>query len=100
MARIQEAKDIPIVSVIDAPGIPEKKAFPPRLLITLFLTFLAFATASALILARNYWSTMHPDDPRRALAEEIVPVLRRRSRSILRWKRAPHFFKSREESKS
>ena len=30
LARIQEAKDVPVVRVIDAPGIPEKKSFPPR----------------------------------------------------------------------
>ena len=28
-ARIQEAKDVPVLSVIDAPGLPEKKSFPP-----------------------------------------------------------------------
>ncbi|HEU4983667.1 MAG TPA: Wzz/FepE/Etk N-terminal domain-containing protein [Acidobacteriaceae bacterium] len=99
MARIEEAKDIPTVSVIDAPGIPEKKSFPHRLLITLILTFLSFATASALILVRHHWSTIHPDDPRKALATEVLPVLRRRSRSILRWRRTPLFHKSREESK-
>ena len=99
MARIEEAKDIPTVSVIDAPGIPEKKSFPHRLLITLILTFLSFATASAIILVRHHWSTIHPDDPRKALATEVLPVLRRRSRSILRWRRTPLFRKSREESK-
>src|SRR6185437_5073339 len=46
IARIEEAKDIPAVSVIDAPGIPEKKSFPPRLLLALLLTFLSFTTAS------------------------------------------------------
>jgi capsule polysaccharide export protein KpsE/RkpR len=99
MARIEEAKDIPTVSVIDAPGIPEKKSFPHRLLIALVLTFLSFTTASALILVRHHWSTIHPDDPRKALAAEVLPVLRRRSRSILRWKRAPFLRNSREESK-
>ncbi|MGB6975393.1 MAG: Wzz/FepE/Etk N-terminal domain-containing protein [Terracidiphilus sp.] len=97
MARIEEAKDIPTVSVIDAPGIPEKKAFPPRLLLALLLTFLSFITASALILARNHWSAIHPDDPRKLLAAEVLPVLRRRSRSILRWKRAPLRHNRREE---
>ncbi|MGH9586834.1 MAG: lipopolysaccharide biosynthesis protein, partial [Acidobacteriaceae bacterium] len=96
MARIEEAKDIPTVSVIDAPGIPEKKAFPPRLLLALLLTFLSFVIASAFLLARHHWSTIHPDDPRKLLAAEVLPVLRRRSRSILRWKRAPVRRNSRE----
>ena len=38
LARIQEAKDVPVVSVIDSPGIPEKKSFPPRLLLAEILT--------------------------------------------------------------
>jgi capsule polysaccharide export protein KpsE/RkpR len=87
MARIEEAKDVPVVSVIDPPGIPEKKSFPHRLLLTLLLTFLSFATASALILMKDHWSKMDPADPRKALAAEIVPVLRRRSRAILAFRR-------------
>jgi uncharacterized protein involved in exopolysaccharide biosynthesis len=80
MARIEEAKDVPVVSVIDPPGIPEKKSFPPHLLITLLLTFLSFAGASALILVRDHWSTVDPADPRKMLAAEIMLVLRRRIR--------------------
>lgn len=97
MARIEEAKDIPTVSVIDAPGIPEKKAFPPRLLLALFLTFLSFVTASALLLVYHYWSAIHPDDPRKLLAAEVLPVLRRHFRSVLRWKQTPLRHNSREE---
>ena len=80
MARIDEAKDIPVVSVIDPPGIPEKKSFPPHLLITLLLTFLSFASASALILMRDHWEKVDPSDPRKMLAAEVMPVLRRRIR--------------------
>lgn len=82
MARIEEAKDVPPVNVIDSPGIPEKKSFPPRTLLTLLLTFFSFATASFLILARNHWSMMAPGDPRKEIANEVLPVLRRRVRSV------------------
>lgn len=81
-ARIQEAKDIPSVNVIDYPGIAEKKSFPPRLLLTLLLTFLSFASASAIILARHYWSRIALDDARKELADEILPVIRHRFRFI------------------
>jgi len=87
MARIEEAKDIPAVSVIDAPGIPEKKSFPPRLLLTLLLTFLSFTFASTLILVRDHWSTIGTNDPRKELAAEVFPVLRRRIHSILAFRR-------------
>ena len=81
MARIEEAKDMPAVTVIDAPGIAEKKSFPPRLWVTLGLTFLTFAVLSAWILLRDGWSQIEPGDPRKELAAEILPVFERR----LRW---------------
>jgi uncharacterized protein involved in exopolysaccharide biosynthesis len=87
MSRIEEVKDVPAVSVIDAPGIAEKKSFPPRLLLTLLLTFISFAFASALILVRDHWSTINTSDPRKALAAEVVPVLRSRIHSIFSLKR-------------
>jgi uncharacterized protein involved in exopolysaccharide biosynthesis len=82
LARIQEAKDVPVVSVIDPPGIPEKKSFPPRLRLALLLTFLSFAGASALILIRDHWAKVDPRDPRKMLAADVLPVLRRRIHSI------------------
>jgi uncharacterized protein involved in exopolysaccharide biosynthesis len=82
MARIEEAKDVPAVTVIDPPGVPEKKSFPPRLLLTLLLTFLSFATTGALILMREHWSGVDPNDPRKKLAAEVLPVLSKRIRSV------------------
>jgi capsule polysaccharide export protein KpsE/RkpR len=84
MARIEEAKDIPVVSVIDAPGIPERKYFPPRLLLTLLLTFLAFAATAALIVIREYWRAVDICDPRKELALEVFSVVRRRLCGISR----------------
>jgi capsule polysaccharide export protein KpsE/RkpR len=82
MARIEEAKDIPVVSVIDPPGVPEKKFFPPRVLITLLVTFLSFVAASTLILLRDRWSQVDPGDPRKRLATEVLSVLHARIRAI------------------
>jgi capsule polysaccharide export protein KpsE/RkpR len=84
MARIDEAKDVPVVSVIDSPGIPEKKSFPPRLLLTLGLTFFVFATAAALILIRDYWSKIDPHNPGKLLAADVLLAVRERTRSIAR----------------
>jgi uncharacterized protein involved in exopolysaccharide biosynthesis len=86
-ARIEEAKDVPTVSVIDPPGLPEKKSFPPRLLLALLLTLLSLAGASAWVLFRHYWSAMAPGDPRKELAEEVIPVVGRRLRSVLHIRR-------------
>ncbi len=82
MARIQEAKDIPVVSVIDPPGVPEKKSFPPRILLTLLLTFFAFVAAAAVILIRDRWSQVDSADPRKKLATEVLSVFGKRLRSV------------------
>lgn len=71
LARIEEAKNIPVVSVIDAPGVPEKKSFPPRLLLILLLTVVSTAAAAAWVLAEEAWGKLDVNDPRRTLGIEI-----------------------------
>ncbi|HEX4285603.1 MAG TPA: Wzz/FepE/Etk N-terminal domain-containing protein [Terracidiphilus sp.] len=78
IARIQEAKDIPVVSVIDSPGIPEKKSFPPRTLLTLGLTLLVIAGASGWFLFNDRWTKMDPEDPRKVLAQAMLHDMRSR----------------------
>jgi hypothetical protein len=82
MSRIEEAKDVPPVNVIDFPGLPERKSSPHRVLLTLLLTFLSFACASTIIMLRTHWATIDTSDPRKALAAEILFVLRRRIHSV------------------
>ncbi|HEV2136054.1 MAG TPA: GNVR domain-containing protein [Terracidiphilus sp.] len=72
IARIQEAKDVPIVNIIDAPGIPEKKSFPPRTILVLALTLVAFIFASFVQLSRHHWLLLDPLDPRRQFAREVA----------------------------
>ena len=83
MARIQEAKDIPVISVIDAPAIPDKKSFPPRLVIALVLTILASIAAAAIILMRDRWQRLPEADSRKTLIRTMQASL--------------PFFSSREE---
>jgi uncharacterized protein involved in exopolysaccharide biosynthesis len=88
IARIQEAKDVPVVSVIDAPGIPEKKSFPPRTLLTLFLTIVIVAATAACLVLRHQWDLVSTTDPRKQLAEQISLALRNRvNRGKFRMKR-------------
>jgi capsule polysaccharide export protein KpsE/RkpR len=78
IARIQEAKDVPVVSVIDAPGIPEKKSFPPRLLLALLLTGASVAVASVLLLVQRHWLQVPANDPAKALCNQIGNTLQQR----------------------
>jgi capsule polysaccharide export protein KpsE/RkpR len=78
MARLEEAKDVPVVRVIDPPGIPEKKSFPPRVILSAVLAFLAFAATSAFLLLREHWANVDNADPRKRLADAITGSIRRR----------------------
>ncbi len=80
ISRIEEAKDTPVIRVIDPPGIPEKKSFPPRLIVALLLTFLSFSATAFFILSRELWSKVDPSDPRKRLAHEVLLVVHRRTR--------------------
>ena len=76
LARIQEAKDVPAVSVIDAPGIPEKKSFPPRMILAVALTMASVLVASLIVVCRHYWQLIDLADPRKAFAQEVFGTAR------------------------
>jgi uncharacterized protein involved in exopolysaccharide biosynthesis len=87
IASINEAKDTPVIKVIDPPGVPERKSFPPRLLLALLFCLLSFGAASALILLRQHWSSVDPRDPRKLLASEVWLVVGRRFSALSAVKR-------------
>jgi capsule polysaccharide export protein KpsE/RkpR len=67
ISRLEEAKDVPVVSVIDPPGVPEKKSFPPRLWVSLALTAGVMLLEAAFLILRDEWCRLPVDDPRRTL---------------------------------
>ena len=77
-ARIEEAKDTPVVSVIDPPLVAETKSFPPRKLVVLLLTMLAVGATCFYIVLRSRWENVPACDPRKVLAQEIADSVRRR----------------------
>jgi capsule polysaccharide export protein KpsE/RkpR len=68
LARIQEAKEIPTVNVIDSANVPQRKASPHRLLIILIVTAIAVACAFAWITAKARLACLDPQDRRKILA--------------------------------
>ena len=75
LAKVQEAKETPSVKVLDVARIPEKKSFPPRLLITSFCTFLALAGTTLLVLGRARWAEIEPEAPSKLFAQEIFQTV-------------------------
>jgi uncharacterized protein involved in exopolysaccharide biosynthesis len=76
MAKVQEVKEIPVVKVLDSPNIPEKKSFPPRLLIMLLGTAFAFALATTWVFGKTAWDQTDSIDPRKAFAQEVFSAVK------------------------
>jgi len=71
MAKVEEAKEIPTVSVLDAANMPERKSGPPRSIIVVFGTFLSLIAAAISALAISFWEGMDVQDERKKLLAEI-----------------------------
>jgi capsule polysaccharide export protein KpsE/RkpR len=72
IAKVQEAKEVPSVKVLDPPEIPEKKVFPPRLLLTILGALLAFAIGAGWIIVNDGWERIDPQDPGKILVLKMV----------------------------
>jgi uncharacterized protein involved in exopolysaccharide biosynthesis len=75
LAKVQEAKEIPSVKVLDAAVIPTKKSFPPRTLITFLGTMLGFTVAVVWVLGNKKWEVTDASDPRKVFAQEVFSTL-------------------------
>jgi hypothetical protein len=71
-ARIQEAKEIPTVSIIDPAGYPERKSFPPRLIFMLAGTCIALAIAVFIMLLLRDWRELDIEDDLKKLAHIVA----------------------------
>src|SRR5260370_3687240 len=71
IAKVQEVKELPTVKVLDTANTPDKKSFPPRLLIIFLGTTFAFATAACWVFGKTAWDATDPNDARKAFAQEV-----------------------------
>jgi uncharacterized protein involved in exopolysaccharide biosynthesis len=75
MAKVQEVKEIPAVKVLDSANVPDKKSFPPRMLIMLLGTALALAAASSWVFGKTAWEQTDARDPRKVFAQEVFTTV-------------------------
>lgn len=86
MARIQEAKEIPTVKVLDPASTPEHRR-PNRVLLALGGTFMFAVLACLGYFAKDWWEHWNQDDPRRMLISHVLqssPVGGRSLRSVFK----------------
>ena len=81
MARIQEAKEIPSVKVLDPASTPERRS-PSWLLIIIAGTFLGALLACMGYFLKNWWDHWDQDDPRRMLISQVLGGGRRNVSSL------------------
>lgn len=72
LAKVEEAKETPSVKVLDPPDVPEKKSFPPRLLIMMLGTMLTMATVVVWVLIKQRWEEVEPGDPQKVFTQEVI----------------------------
>jgi len=82
MARIQEAKEIPSVKVLDPASTPERRE-PSWKLVILLGTLLSALLACLGYVIKNWWDRWDQDDPRRILISQVLRVGRRTSTSVI-----------------
>ncbi|HEV2616290.1 MAG TPA: GNVR domain-containing protein [Candidatus Acidoferrales bacterium] len=78
LAKVEEAKETPTVRVLDPPEVPQRKSYPPRLLLMILGTFLAMSFAMVWVLGRARWQAAPADDPGKQLAREIFASMKAR----------------------
>src|SRR6266478_5467482 len=76
LAKVQEAKEIPSVKILDAAVVPTKKSFPHRLSLITAGTVFAIFVVCAWLFAKRFWQAIDPQDPGKQFAEEVLSTLR------------------------
>jgi uncharacterized protein involved in exopolysaccharide biosynthesis len=84
LAKVQEAKEIPTVKVLDPAMVPTKRSFPPRTVIVVFGTMLGITLMMTWIVGKAQWESVDASDPRRVFATEVFTTVQARMPKISR----------------
>jgi uncharacterized protein involved in exopolysaccharide biosynthesis len=71
LAKVQEAKETPVVRVLDAAKVPDHKAFPSRLLIILIGTCASIVAGVMWSAGRERWHEIDDSDARKVFVAEV-----------------------------
>jgi capsule polysaccharide export protein KpsE/RkpR len=84
MSRIEEAKEVPSVKVIDVAQPPEKRSGPSRTLIVLAGLLLSTLGVCGWIVGQSRWQAVDESDPGKSLAVEVMAT--QKQWLIRKWK--------------
>ena len=75
LAKVEEAREVPSVKVLDRADVPEEKSYPPRTLVILLGTGFVFVLGCVWVLTHARWQEVDPKDPGKMLAQEILQTV-------------------------
>ena len=75
LAKVEEAKEVPTVKILDAAVVPTKKSFPPRTIFCCVGTALSLFAACAWVLGGRAWRQIDPNDPGKQFAVRVAGTL-------------------------
>ena len=77
IAKVQEAKEIPTIKVLDEPELPERKSWPHRSIIAIMGVFVSTFTGVAWIIAFKLWEITDDSHPAKAAGLTVLRSFRR-----------------------
>ncbi len=72
LAKVQEAKEIPSVKVLDVAVVPTKKVFPPRTLLIVSSMLMCMILSAVWLFAKEFWQGIAPQDPGKQFVLEVA----------------------------
>jgi uncharacterized protein involved in exopolysaccharide biosynthesis len=76
LAKVQEAKEIPAIKILDEPVVAERKSYPHRTLIVLFCTFASACVGAAWIFVCTLWNLTGECSPTKAFLARLYLRIR------------------------
>lgn len=76
LAKVQEAKEIPPIRVLDQPDLPEKKSYPHRSIIMLVGFFISALAGITWVIARKLWELTDDSHPAKATLLSVLRSIR------------------------
>jgi uncharacterized protein involved in exopolysaccharide biosynthesis len=71
LAKVEEARETPSVKVLDVADVPEKRSYPPRLVLISLGFVLVFILANVWVLTHARWQEIDSRDPAKILSQQI-----------------------------
>jgi uncharacterized protein involved in exopolysaccharide biosynthesis len=75
LAKVEEAKEIPAVKVLDPAVVPTKRSFPPRTFIVVMGAVFGMALAVAWVYGETSWRKVDAADPRKVFAGQVFAAV-------------------------